>query len=155
MKICSFMTLAALASMALAGCGNSDISKVKAMKFDANPTYTIDQAFGHRKVCESVKWDTLVDERSRNLVEYRCTFKGVVSTPGTNPIAKIAEVFQWSVDANDTPTLAYVGWELTRQNGDVKDAPANGDAVMQVILRDTVTTFPEYDQQYTLALHGL
>jgi len=61
----------------LAGCTDGDISRVKNMTFDVDPSYTVGQAFDHRKVCESVTWDTIKDERGRKVVEYRCSFKGV------------------------------------------------------------------------------
>jgi len=137
----------------LAGCGNSDIAKVKAMKLDANPSYTIGQAFDNRKVCDSVKWDTLTDTRGRKLVEYRCLWKGVKGfmAPAASPVVSAGEVFQWSIADDDTPTLAYVGSEVTHENGHVDDQALNLDAVMQVIAKDTATTASEYNQQYVVA----
>lgn len=149
MKICSFMTFATLASMALAGCGNSDISKVKAMKLDANPTYTIGQAFDNRKVCDSVAWDEITDTRARKLVEYRCTFKGVQSGQEANPIVKIGEVVQWSIGDDGTPALAFEGFESTHQDGTVVDASAIEGAIDQIAVKDTAATAAEYNVEYS------
>jgi len=153
MKICSIVTLAVLAAMTLAGCGNSDISKVKAMKLDADPTYTIGQAFDNRKVCDSVKWDTLTDTRGRKLVEYRCLWKRAKEgmAPAASPIVSVGDIFQWSIADDGTPTLAYVGSETTHENGQVDDQALNLDTVMQVIVKDTATTLVEYNQQYVAA----
>jgi hypothetical protein len=60
----------------LTGC-SSDISTVKSQKFSYDPSLTIGQAFDNRKICQSVDWKELKDDRGRNVVEYRCTFKGV------------------------------------------------------------------------------
>ncbi|QRN52252.1 hypothetical protein [Dyella caseinilytica] len=69
--------IVAMCVVNLAGCTDSDISKVKEMKFEPDPSYTVGQAFDHRSVCDAVTWDTIKDERGRKIVEYRCSFKGV------------------------------------------------------------------------------
>lgn len=58
----------------LSACGNSDIPKLKAQTLDANPSFTIGQAFDHRKACDSVSWKENKDERGREIIEYRCDF---------------------------------------------------------------------------------
>ena len=145
----------AAACAALSGCSNSHIAKVKSMPFDADPSLTIEQAFDHRKVCDSVKWDTIKDDRGRTLVEYRCYFKdvdavvGKMSTP-SNPLKSIDEVFQWSVNKGAAPVLAYAGSEVNFTDGTLKDR-AYGDAGIaeKLIDENTATTFQEYNTQFS------
>ncbi len=63
--------------MAVSGCSNGDISTVQKATLNENPSFTVGQAFGNRKVCESVKWDQIKDDRGRKIVEYRCSFNKV------------------------------------------------------------------------------
>jgi hypothetical protein len=149
--LCKMLIVMCIAGVA--GCGNSDVSKVKAMKLDIDPSYTIGQAFDNRKVCDSVKWDTVTDTRGRKLVEYRCLWKGVKEgmAPAASPVVSAGEVFQWSIADDGTPTLAYVGSETTHENGQVDDQALNLDAAMQVIVKDTATTLTEYNEQYLVA----
>jgi hypothetical protein len=64
--------------MALAGC-NESIDTVKNARMKVNEQYTVDQAFSNRKVCNSVDWDVITDDRNRELVQYKCHFKGIES----------------------------------------------------------------------------
>ena len=64
-------------TVALAGCSNSDINAVKKQTLGQDQSYTVEQVFDHRKVCDSIKWDEITDGRGRKIVEYRCTFNGV------------------------------------------------------------------------------
>ncbi|MBD8898468.1 hypothetical protein [Rhodanobacter sp. DHG33] len=76
----------------LAACGNNDISIVKKQTLDQDQSYTVGQAFDNRKVCDSVKWDEITDDRGRKIVEYRCFFNGVddyVNTAEANATNKI------------------------------------------------------------------
>ena len=141
--------------VSLAGCSNSDVSKVKAMKLDIDPSFTVGQAFDNRKVCDSVKWDVIKDERGRKLVEYRCDFKGVkefedrYAGRAPNPLVRVNDVFQWSVSDGETPVLAYAGYEETYKNGHVTDQVAQVDAAMQVIVKNSASSFYQYNEQYS------
>jgi len=144
----------AICVVGLAGCTNSDVSKVKAMKLDLDPSFTIGQAFDNRKVCDSVKWDTISTPRGRKLVEYRCKLKDVKKSdlsmaPTPNPIVKVGEVFQWSVGNDGPPVLAYTGYEITYQDGQTGDQDADVDAIMKVIINNNVSTFQQYNNQYS------
>lgn len=63
-------------ALGLSGC-HSNISRVKDMKLDADPSLTIGQAFDNRKICRSVEWKEFTDEQKRKVVEYACTMNGV------------------------------------------------------------------------------
>ena len=133
----------------LAGCENSDVARVKAMKLDIDPSFTIGQAFDNRKVCDSVKWDNMTDQRGRKLVEYRCDFKGVkeFAAPMPSPIVKMDELFQWSVEGDGTLTLAYVGIESIHQDGKVDDQAFAPEVIMHVIAQDTAEDLKQYNAQ--------
>jgi len=59
----------------LTGCTNKSIAAVKASTLSGT-SFTTGQAFDHRKLCASTKWDTIVD-RGRTIVEYRCDMRGL------------------------------------------------------------------------------
>jgi hypothetical protein len=131
----------------VAGCGNSDVSKVEAMKMDIDPSYTVGQAFDNRKVCDSVKSDVITDTPSRKLVEYRCLFKGVneFAAPAASPATALGEILQWSLGTNGTPALAYAGFETTHENGQVDNQAMNANAAERVITQHTATTAMQYN----------
>lgn len=61
------------ASLLLAGCGdNANIQQVKDMVTLNDNTITVGNALDHRSVCEKVKWETVHDERNRDIVRYTC-----------------------------------------------------------------------------------
>ncbi|BFI95973.1 MAG: hypothetical protein RSP_14830 [Rhodanobacter sp.] len=89
-------------TMAIAGCGNSDINAVKKQTLGQDQSYTVEQAFDNRKVCDSVKWDEITDDRGRKIVEYRCTFNGVddyFSNALANATKKLKDQYQSAKDA--------------------------------------------------------
>lgn len=61
--------------LCLSACDSGDISKLKAQTIASNPSFTIAQAFDHRNACSSVSWSERTDDRGRDVVQYRCTFK--------------------------------------------------------------------------------
>ena len=139
---------------ALAGCSNKQIDGVKNMTFDADFTLTIGQAFDHRKVCDSVKWDTLKDDRDRLLVEYRCYFKGIDTlvantAKSSNPLQSIDEVFQWSTNDGGAPVLMYVGSEMNYEDGTIKDhAYGNAAAAEKLIADNKAADFSQYSSLF-------
>jgi hypothetical protein len=70
------LLLTCVAAVTLAGCQSHDVSVVKGEKFDADPSMSIGQALDSWKVCESTKWTSSKDDRGRDVVEYRCDFRG-------------------------------------------------------------------------------
>lgn len=72
-----FTTLAsaALLSMALAGCGHSEIDTVKAATVPQDSTHTYETALSNRASCEKDSWHKFKDETNRTVVEYRCDLK--------------------------------------------------------------------------------
>ncbi|MFM0498641.1 hypothetical protein [Paraburkholderia caledonica] len=72
-----FTTLAsaALLSLALAGCGHSEIDTVKAATVPQDSTHTYETALSDRASCEKDSWHTFKDETNRTVVEYRCELK--------------------------------------------------------------------------------
>ncbi len=61
----------------LAACSGGKVAAVQNAVLPADPSYKIGQAFDHRKICASTKWDTVKDSRGRTIIEYRCDLKGV------------------------------------------------------------------------------
>jgi hypothetical protein len=61
----------------LAACSGGKVAAVQNAVLPADPSYKIGQAFDHRKICTSTKWDTVKDGRGRMIVEYRCELSGV------------------------------------------------------------------------------
>jgi len=61
----------------LAACSGGKVAAVQNAILPADPSYKIGQAFDHRKICTSTKWDTVKNGRGRLIVEYRCELSGV------------------------------------------------------------------------------
>ncbi|URF04126.1 HlyD family secretion protein [Cupriavidus campinensis] len=72
-----FTTLAsaALLSVALAGCGHSEIDTVKAATVPQDSTHTYETALSNRASCERDSWHTFKDDTNRTVVENRCDLK--------------------------------------------------------------------------------
>ncbi|MFM0737888.1 hypothetical protein PQQ51_11655 [Paraburkholderia xenovorans] len=72
-----FTTLASAAflSLALAGCGHSEIDTVKAATVPQDSTHTYETALSNRASCEKDSWHTFKDDTNRTVVEYRCELK--------------------------------------------------------------------------------
>ena len=72
-----FTTLASAAflSLALAGCGHSEIDTVKAAIVPQDSTHTYETALSNRDSCEKDSWRTFKDGTNRTVVEYRCDLK--------------------------------------------------------------------------------
>lgn len=70
-----YSTLAIFLTLLISGC-SEDINSVKSSRLYFNDAYTIDEAFSNRKICKSVKWETVTDPRGRNLVQYKCELRG-------------------------------------------------------------------------------
>ncbi|RCS29433.1 hypothetical protein DEO45_09625 [Rhodanobacter denitrificans] len=133
--------LAAAWSLSLAGCGNSDISTVKGLTLEQAPSFTVEQAFDHRKVCDSVKWREFKDDRERKIVEYRCTFKGVADfashtvvdlTQKLNTSAQIAKSTYDGEISGDQAEVDRVNKSIAGLNATLSnDAPSVPDASIQ------------------------
>lgn len=67
--------LVAVLSLALAGCGHSDVSTVKAASVPQDSTHTYDTALSNRDSCEKDEWRSFKDDANRTVVEYRCELK--------------------------------------------------------------------------------
>ncbi len=72
-----FTTLASAAflSLALAGCGHSEIDTVKAAIVPQDSTHTYETALSNRDSCEKDSWRTFKDDTNRTVVEYRCDLR--------------------------------------------------------------------------------
>jgi hypothetical protein len=66
-------------ALVLTGCDDSSIDTVKNSILEIDTSYTVEQAFDNRKSCNSTSWNTFEDARGRQLVEYKCQLKGIVS----------------------------------------------------------------------------
>lgn len=73
------LALAAILSLALAGCGHSEIDKVKAAAVPQDATHTYDMALSNRSSCEKDEWHSFKDDTNRTVVEYRCELKDGVA----------------------------------------------------------------------------
>lgn len=69
------LALAAFLSLALAGCGHSEIDTVKAATVPQDSTHTYGTALSNRDSCEKDSWRTFKDDTNRTVVEYRCELK--------------------------------------------------------------------------------
>ncbi|MFC5428764.1 hypothetical protein ACFPTO_08105 [Paraburkholderia denitrificans] len=72
-----FTTLASATflSLALAGCGHSEVGTVKAATVPQDSTHTYETALSNRASCEKDSWRTFKDDTNRTVVEYRCELK--------------------------------------------------------------------------------
>ncbi|MGS0974117.1 hypothetical protein [Burkholderia glumae] len=69
------LALAAILSLALFGCGHSEIDTVKAAAIPQDATHTYDTALSNRSSCEKDEWRSFKDDMNRTVVEYRCDLK--------------------------------------------------------------------------------
>ncbi len=69
------LALAAILSLALSGCGHSEIDTVKAATVPQDSTHTYESALSNRDSCEKDSWRTFKDDTNRTVVEYRCDLK--------------------------------------------------------------------------------
>ena len=69
------LALAAILSLALTGCGHSEIDTVKAAAVPQDATHTYDTALSNRSSCEKDEWRSFKDDTNRTVVEYRCDLK--------------------------------------------------------------------------------
>lgn len=69
------LALAAILSLALFGCGHSEIDTVKAAAVPQDATHTYDTALSNRSSCEKDEWRSFKDDTNRTVVEYRCDLK--------------------------------------------------------------------------------
>lgn len=74
MKRISFIATA-IVSIALAGCGHSEVDTVKAASVPQDPTHTYATALSNRESCEKDSWRSFTDDTNRMVVEYRCELK--------------------------------------------------------------------------------
>ncbi|MFV8529728.1 hypothetical protein [Ralstonia pseudosolanacearum] len=70
------LALVAALSLALAGCGHSEVNTVKAAALPQDATHTYDTALSNRSSCEKDEWRSFRDDTNRTVVEYRCDLKG-------------------------------------------------------------------------------
>ena len=69
------LALAAILSLALTGCGHSEIDTVKAAAVPQDATHTYDTALSNRSSCKKDEWRSFKDDSNRTVVEYRCDLK--------------------------------------------------------------------------------
>lgn len=61
-----------LLALILSGCSDPNIDYIKSARLDTDTTFTIEQAFDNRELCEGVNWISKTDNRDRVIVEYQC-----------------------------------------------------------------------------------
>ncbi|WP_414444646.1 hypothetical protein [Burkholderia sp. 22PA0106] len=69
------LTSTALLSIALSGCGHSEIDTVKTAIVPQDSTHTYETALSNRSSCERDEWHTFKDDTGRSVVQYRCDLK--------------------------------------------------------------------------------
>jgi len=144
--ICAFVTCAAL--VALTGCGDSkQVAEVKALPFD-NANLTVDQALDTRKICDSVKWSVLQDDRNQTYVQYECNYKGVADSAflqGESPKAISAgDIWQWTYGPDGTPSLTGVSLVVRHDDGSVHEVLSGGlagSSLSKLIVDNTVEDY--------------
>jgi hypothetical protein len=72
---CMSVALSAILSVALSGCGRSEIDTVKATAVPQDANHTYDTALSNRDSCDKDSWRTFKDNSNRTVVEYRCELK--------------------------------------------------------------------------------
>lgn len=69
------LVVAAILSLALSGCGRSEIDTVKATAVPQDATHTYGTALSNCDSCDKDSWRTFKDDTNRTIVEYRCELK--------------------------------------------------------------------------------
>lgn len=69
------VALAAILSLALSGCGRTEIDTVKATAVPQDVTHTYETALSNRDSCDKESWRTFKGDTNRSVVEYRCELK--------------------------------------------------------------------------------
>lgn len=85
------LALAATLSLALFGCGHSEIDTVKAAAVPQDATHTYETALSNRSSCEKDTWRSFKDNTNRTVVEYRCDLKNGAALLATFRQQKIAD----------------------------------------------------------------
>ncbi|VCS85317.1 Uncharacterized conserved protein [Burkholderia pseudomallei] len=85
------LALAVFLSLALAGCGRSEVNTVKAATVPQDATHTYDTALSNRSSCEKDEWRSFKDDTNRTVVEYRCNLKGGAELLATFRQQKISD----------------------------------------------------------------
>ncbi|MEZ9049428.1 hypothetical protein AB6E87_08870 [Vibrio sp. 10N.247.311.64] len=83
---------AVVATASLSGC-EGDIESLQNQPFSYinidneviqyERSFTIEQAFNNRQICEEVNWETFEDSRERIIVQYQCDFKQLTNAINT------------------------------------------------------------------------
>ncbi|HCG8439971.1 TPA: hypothetical protein NJ537_004298 [Vibrio parahaemolyticus] len=83
---------AVAATISLSGC-EGDIESLQNQPFSYinidneiiqyERSFTINQAFNNRQICEEVNWETFEDSRERTIVQYQCDFKQLTKAINT------------------------------------------------------------------------
>lgn len=79
MKKKKVLSILSVATIALAGCGESHIEKVKGSYTGFDETLSLEQILDHRKLCREVEWTEFEDDKGRSVVEYKCSLNGTAS----------------------------------------------------------------------------
>ncbi|MFV0920419.1 hypothetical protein ACI2TT_25505 [Ralstonia nicotianae] len=69
------LALVVTLTLALAGCGHSEVNAVKAATVPQDSTHTYDTALSNRSSCEKDEWRSFKDDANRTVVEYHCALK--------------------------------------------------------------------------------
>lgn len=83
---------AVVATVSLSGC-EGDIESLQNQPFSYinidneviqyERSFTIEQAFNNRQICEEINWETFEDSRERIIVQYQCDFKQLTNAINT------------------------------------------------------------------------
>lgn len=148
------LALATLVAIgALTGCGdNKQVSEVKALPF-ADTNMTVGNALDTRKLCASVKWTTLRDDRNQTVVQYDCEWKGVKDSAfldGESPkVTSAADIWQWTFGANRQPTLTGFSFVVRHADGSVHEVMSGGSAQVFAPLI-TINQVDDYDHAFSI-----
>jgi len=116
------------------------------VKSGVNPT--VDQALDTRKICDSVDWEVKQDDRNQTYVEYTCKYHGLsdsafLARDKTTDAKSAGDVYQWTYGPNGVLTLTAAGFVTRYTNGSVKDFKVSPAAVMQLAVKNNVSSFDE------------
>lgn len=103
----------------LAACSGGKIAAVQDAVLPADPSYKIGQAFDHRKICTSTKWDTVKDGRGRTIIEYRCELSGVAAFYKSRDDKRLSEL-QGTIQSLEGNYMAEMKSLQTKIDGEQK-----------------------------------
>ncbi len=127
MRVLKFVLLVVVFGLLFSGCfGGGNIEKVKNGVMNFNKSITIGQALDNHNDCKSKEWEELKTTNGQKIVEFRCESASMkiiadkVFQEKNKEYANlnsVTQVFQWTINLDDTFQLSYAGSEYIWKDG--------------------------------------